>query len=418
MSNANISIPHSTYRIPNCRMSNAQSDVAVVGGGIVGCATALALAQAGRRVTVLEAEDRVAAHQSGHNSGVLHSGLYYRAGSLRARLCREGLAAMVRFCEEEGVPVRRSGKVVVATAPAELPALDRLEERGRANGLVGLTRLEGAALREHEPHVQGVAGLWVPETGFVDYAVVTRAIARRAEGLGVVVRTGARVTARRGGVPQVVETSAGPIEARFVVTCGGLQADRLARLWGVDPGAAIVPFRGEYYELRADRRDLVCSAIYPVPDPELPFLGVHFTRRINDQVDAGPNAVLAWARHGYRRSDVSVGDLAEAFGYAGFWRMVGRQWRVGLDELARSYSKQRFARALARLVPEVGEADLEPAGSGVRAQALDAQGRLLDDFHIVEGPGSLHVINAPSPAATASLAIGKEIAARVERRLA
>ena len=398
-------------------MTNAQFEVAVVGGGIVGCATALALAQGGRRVTVLEAEEHLAAHQSGHNSGVMHSGLYYRPGTLRARLCREGLALLVRFCEEEGIPFRRSGKVVVATAPAEVPALDRLEERGRANGLAGLTRVEGPALREHEPHVQGVAGLWVPETGVVDYAVVTRAVARRAEALGAVVRTGARVSGRRAGSPQVVETTAGPVAAAFVVTCGGLQADRLARLWGVDAGAAIVPFRGEYYELRADRRTLVRSAIYPVPNPALPFLGVHFTRRITDQVDAGPNAVLAWSRHGYRRSDVSFPDLAAAFGYRGFWKMAARQWRVGLDELARSYSKARFARALARLVPEVREDDLEPAGAGVRAQALDAEGRLLDDFHIVEGPGSLHVINAPSPAATASLAIGKEIAVRVEKRL-
>lgn len=394
-------------------------DVAVVGGGIVGCATALALSEAGRSVALLEAEDRLAAHQSGHNSGVMHSGLYYRPGTLRARTCREGLAAMVRFCEEEGIPFRRSGKVVVATTQAEVRALDRLEERGKANGLTGVTWLEGDAVREHEPAVRALAGLWVPETGVVDYAGVTRAMARRAQRRGVTVRTGARMLAfRRDNGAHVAETTAGPVRARMVVTCGGLQADRLARLCGVDPQVAIVPFRGEYYELKPERRDLVKSAIYPVPNPALPFLGVHFTRRINDQVDAGPNAVLAWARHGYSRRDVNLTDLAEAMGYAGFWRMALRQWRVGISELLRSYSKTLFARALARLVPDVTAHDLVFAGSGVRAQALDSQGRLLDDFHIVEGTGSLHVVNAPSPAATASLAIGKEVARRVEQRLA
>jgi L-2-hydroxyglutarate oxidase len=396
-----------------------QVDVVVIGGGIVGCATALALSQFGRRVAVVEAESRVAAHQSGHNSGVMHSGLYYRPGTLRARLCREGLAALAQFCDEEGIPYRRSGKVVVATSVAELPALARLEERGRANGLSGLTRLEGGALQEHEPAVRGVAGLWVPETGVVDYGGVTAAMARRLQSRGATVTTGARMTAvRRDNGAQVVETTGGALRGRIVVTCGGLQADRLARLCGVDPGVAIVPFRGEYYELTPERRSLVRSAIYPVPDPALPFLGVHFTRRINDQVDAGPNAVLAWSRAGYTRSDVRLADLAEAFGFPGFWRMVLRQWRTGVTELVRSYSRTLFARALARLVPEVQPEDIVPAGSGVRAQALDREGRLLDDFHIVEGEGSLHVINAPSPAATASLAIGREVAARVERRLA
>lgn len=400
-------------------MSESQTvDVVVVGGGIVGCATALALAAAGRRVRVLEAEDRLAAHQSGHNSGVMHSGLYYRPGSLRARLCREGLASMARFCEEEGIAHRRSGKVVVATSASEIPALDRLEERGRANGLAGLVRLDAGGLKEHEPAVQGVAGLWVPETGVVDYAVVTRAMGKRLQTLRGTVTTGARMTAlKREQGAQVVETTAGPVRGKIVVTCGGLEADRLARLCGVEPGIAIVPFRGEYYELKPERRALVNSAIYPVPNPALPFLGVHFTRRINDQVDAGPNAVLAWSRTGYTRRDLNLGDLAEALTYGGFWRMALRQWRVGLGEMARSYSTSLFARALARLVPGVRAEDLVPAGSGVRAQALDRQGNLLDDFHIVEGEGSLHVLNAPSPAATASLAIGKEIAARVEKRL-
>lgn len=283
---------------------------------------------------------------------------------------------------------------------------------------MGLERIDAGGLREHEPAVRGLAGLWVPETGFVDYGVVTRALARRAEMWGATVTTGARMTAlRQDNGAQMVESTGGAVRARLVVTCGGLQADRLARLCGVDPQVAIVPFRGEYYELKPERRGLVRSAIYPVPDPALPFLGVHFTRRVNDQVDAGPNAVLAWSRTGYTRSDVRLGDLAEALGYAGLWRMALREWRAGVMELARSYSKTLFARALARLVPEVTEGDLVPAGSGVRAQALDRQGRLLDDFHIVEGAGSLHVINAPSPAATASIAIGNEVAKRVAGRL-
>jgi (S)-2-hydroxyglutarate dehydrogenase len=391
-------------------------DVVVIGGGIVGCATALALAPE-RRVMVLEAEDRVAPHQSGHNSGVIHSGLYYHPDSLKARTCRAGREAMYRFCEEEGIPHRRSGKVVVATSAEELPALARLEARGRANGLA-LTRLEGGALREREPAVAGVAGLWVPETGVVDFGKVTLGIARRAERLGVQVRTGARVLgSRMDGGSRVIETASGAVRARVVVTCAGLQADRVARLFGDDPGVTIVPFRGEYYALRPERRDLVQSAIYPVPNPALPFLGAHFTRRIGGDVDAGPNAVLAWARHGYSRWNVSGRDLAETLTSGGFWRMAVAQWRAGFAELGRSYSKRLFVRALRRLVPQVDAADLVPAGSGVRAQAVNASGQLVDDFHIVEGKRTVHVLNAPSPAATASLAIGMEIATRVTRQL-
>jgi L-2-hydroxyglutarate oxidase len=393
----------------------------VIGGGIVGLATAVALSESragGPSVTVLEAEQRVAAHQSGHNSGVIHSGLYYRPGTLKARLCREGGEALYRFCEAEGIPHRRSGKLVVAARESELPMLATLEERGRANGLQGLRRLAGAELREREPAVAGLAGLWVPEAGVVDFAAVTTALARSLERRGGKVVTGARVfQVKRGAAEVVVESSAGPHRARLVINCAGLQADRVARLCGVQPDVLIVPFRGEYYHLVPERRDLVSNAIYPVPDPALPFLGVHLTRSVGGEVHAGPNAVLAWARHGYRRRDVSLRDLGGTLIYPGFWRMAARHWRAGVAEMARSFSKAAFLRALRRLVPALQAEDLVPGASGVRAQAVDRAGRLVDDFHILETPGAVHVLNAPSPAATASLAIGRAVAARALQQL-
>ncbi len=397
-----------------------RSPIVVVGGGIVGLATAYALVQDERRaVLVLEAEDRLAAHQSGHNSGVIHSGLYYRPGSLKARMCREGREALYRFCDAARIPYRRSGKLVVATRQAELPALARLEERGRANGLQDLRRLAAAELEEVEPAARGgVAGLWVPETGVVDFARVVEALAAQVRHGGGEVLTGARVRKiRRDGAGLMIESAAGEFRAALLVNCAGLQADRIARLAGAEPGVSIVPFRGEYYELVPARRTLVRAAIYPVPDPALPFLGVHFTRTITDRVEAGPNAVLAWARDGYRRWDVSWRDIAGTLSYGGFWRMARAHWRTGVAELGRSYSKRLFLRALRRLVPEIRTEDLVPAGSGVRAQAVDATGRLLDDFHIVETPGAIHVLNAPSPAATASLAIGREVASLARRQL-
>lgn len=395
------------------------SEIVVVGGGIVGLATAYALVQRhSRSVLVLEAEARLAAHQSGHNSGVIHSGLYYRPGSLKARTCREGREALYRYCDAAGIPYRRLGKLVVATRQAELPALARLEERGRANGLHALRSLDAVELKEVEPAVTGVAGLWVPETGVVDFAQVAAALADRVQLDGGAVLTGARVREiRRDGDGLMIGTTRGDFHAALLVNCAGLQADRMARLAGADPGVVIVPFRGEYYELAPERRALVRAVIYPVPDPALPFLGVHFTRTVADRVAAGPNAVLAWAREGYRRRDVSWRDLAGTLSYGGFWKMARAHWRIGLAELGRSYSKRLFLRALRRLVPEVRAADLVPAGSGVRAQAVDATGRLLDDFHIVETPTAIHVLNAPSPAATACLAIGAEVAGRALRRL-
>ena len=401
------------------RGDTATYDVAVVGGGIVGVSTAMTLAAQGRRVIVLEGESRLAPHQSSHNSGVIHAGLYYRPGSLKAQLCAEGRSEMYRFCEMESIPHRRCGKLVVATREHEIPALDELERRGRANGLTGLKRLSRGQLREYEPEVAGVAGLWVAETGVVDYAEVTAAYARKATACGANIVLGARVHAIvESGSALHVETGAGTFGVRYLVNCAGLQSDRVARLAGADPGVRIVPFRGEYLDLRPERTNLVRGLIYPVPDPSLPFLGVHLSRTVHDHVHAGPNAVFAFARHGYRRSIVSPRDLADALAYGGFWRMARKHWRSGVAELRRSFSRKLFVRSMQELVPAITEADVVGGGSGVRAQAIDPSGRLVDDFHIVRSPRALHVLNAPSPAATASLAIGRTIAARVQEHLA
>jgi L-2-hydroxyglutarate oxidase len=395
-------------------------DVAVIGGGIVGTATALALTTEQRlSVIVLEAEDALAAHQSGHNSGVIHSGLYYRPGSLKARDCRDGAQALYQFCAEHGITHRRCGKLVVATSKQELPALDELERRGFANGLTRLERLGPEGIRAHEPHAAGIAGLFVPETGIVDFRQVTEAFARVVHGSGGTIRTRARlVGVRRDGVDLVLQTTAGEIRCGHLVNCAGLQSDRVARLCGVDPGVRILPFRGEYYELVPERRGLVRALLYPVPDPRFPFLGVHFTRTIHDSVEAGPNAVLALRREGYRRFSLSPRDLWQMACYAGTWRMAARYWRTGFGELYRSLSKAAFVRALQRLLPDVRPQDLRRGGSGVRAQAVTPSGALLDDFHIVQAERMVHVVNAPSPAATASISIGRTIAAMVIAQLA
>jgi L-2-hydroxyglutarate oxidase len=399
------------YRSSQSREMGANSDGAVViGGGIVGLATALAMAERGLPPIVLEAEDRLAAHQTGHNSGVIHSGLYYKPGSVKARTCRAGLEAMYRFCAEEGIPHRRCGKLVVAVREEEIPRLATLEDRGRANG-VTLSRLGPEEIREREPEVVGVAGLWVEETGVVDYSLVTEAMGRRLTRLGGEVRTSHRVLAiRRMGGTLFLETTGGELRTSRMVNCAGLQSDRVARLAGVEPGLHIIPFRGEYYIIRAERAGLVRGLIYPVPDPALPFLGVHFTRGIDDVVEAGPNAVLALKREGYTWGDVSVRDVMDWASFPGFWRMAGSQWRSGAVEIARSLSRARFLESLRILLPALNDGDIERGGSGVRAQAVSPDGRLVDDFHIQTAPGMVHVLNAPSPAATASLAIGREVA--------
>jgi L-2-hydroxyglutarate oxidase len=394
-------------------------DALVVGGGVVGLATALAIlaSRPGASVVVLEKEGRLAAHQTGHNSGVIHAGLYYKPGSLKARTCARGRALLETFCAEHGVPFDRCGKVVVATSPDEVPRLEELERRGRANGLAGIRRIGIDELREREPHAAGVAALFVAETGIVDYRAVTEAYALEIARRGGRVKTNARVIdVRRTSSPPggrvVVQSTAGDFEARVLVGCAGLASDRVAKMAGVDVDVAIVPFRGEYWTLRPGREHLVRSLIYPVPDPSFPFLGVHFTRRIDSSIEAGPNAVLALAREGYTRTSFDAGDAWDVARWPGFWRMARRHWRAGFAEQWRSWSKAAFARACARLVPEVTPDDLSPGGAGVRAQALDRQGMLVDDFAIAEAERMVHVLNAPSPAATASLAIGEEIAAR------
>jgi L-2-hydroxyglutarate oxidase len=393
----------------------APYDVAVVGGGIVGLATARALliARPGRRVVVLEKEDDVARHQTGRNSGVIHSGLYYRPGSAKARLCRAGSRSIVEYARNRGVAHEITGKLVVATSTDELPGLAALEERGRANGL-HVRRLDPAQAAELEPHLSCVAALHVPETGVIDFVGVAHALAADVRAAGGEVRTGCRVTASVAvrGVHRLA-TTGGDVRARVLVNCAGLQSDLVARAAGAEPPARIIPFRGEYYELRPDARHLVRGLVYPVPDPAFPFLGVHLTRGIDGSVHAGPNAVLALAREGYRWRDVRPGELLDTLRSPAFRHLARRHARQGLTEVVRSLSRRRFLASLQRLVPELTDEDLVPAPSGVRAQAVRPDGGLVDDFLIVERPGELHVLNAPSPAATSSLEIGAEIARRL-----
>ncbi len=387
-------------------------DMTIVGAGIVGLATAMRLKQQrpGLRVAVIEKETAVGRHQTGHNSGVIHSGIYYRPGSLKARLCVSGARELVAFCAEHGVPHEICGKVVVATAEEEMPLLVELHRRGTANGVPGMRLLGADEVREIEPHVSCMRGMAVPTTGIVDFSAVAEAYRRVLEELGGAVLVGRQligVLGRPGAL--VLETNRGEIETRGLINCAGLHSDRVARLCGLDPGCRIVPFRGEYYQIRKDRAGLVKSLIYPVPDPRFPFLGVHFTRMIDGKVEAGPNAVLAYAREGYSKAVVSGREMAEIVSYLGFWRLALRYWKPGFHEMARSYSKHLFVRALQRLIPEIEAGDLAPGGAGVRAQALAADGRLLDDFHILRSQRTLHVLNAPSPAATSSLAIADHI---------
>ncbi len=393
-------------------------DVVVVGAGIVGLATAKALQDRDLAVTVVEKEPEVGTHQTGHNSGVLHSGLYYRPGSLKARLCVDGRRRMIEFCTDHDIPVDVSGKVVVAIRDSELPLLDELERRGRENGLAGLRRLDQSGLAEVEPHAVGLAALHVPEAGVVDFSLVARRLAAVLQAGGAEILTGRAVVRIRPGPGDVrVDTTAGPVTARAVVNCAGLHADRVARSAGVDPPVRIVPFRGDYYRLEPGADHLVRALIYPVPDPRFPFLGVHFTRRIDGTVEVGPNAVLAFGREHYRGTAPHLGDVADVFRYPGFWRIVRRYWRTGAAEMWRSASRHTYAAAARSLVPAVRARDLQRAGSGVRAQAVTPDGSLVDDFVVVETDGAVHVLNAPSPAATASLAIGDHVADLVTRRI-
>jgi (S)-2-hydroxyglutarate dehydrogenase len=389
-----------------------QCDVAIIGAGIVGLAAGLHLVRRvpGTKLLILDKENEVAAHQTGHNSGVIHSGLYYKPGSLKARLCVEGAAAMVRFCREYGVPHEVCGKIVIATDEREIPALNEVLRRGRANGLSGLRELDPEQIRAIEPFAAGVRGVHVPSTGITDFKLVAQKYADLIRQAGGEILTGygvERMATDAGGV--TIETAAGTIRARYAINCAGLHSDRLARMAGARLGLRIVPFRGEYYMVARARQHLVRGLIYPVADPRFPFLGVHFTRRVAGGLEAGPNAVFSFKREGYSRSSFSLRDSISAALFPGFWKMAARYWKSGLAEQYRSWSKRAFAAAARRLVPTLEEQDLEPGGAGVRAQALDSSGRLVDDFYFVYQQRILHVCNVPSPAATASLVVGREI---------
>lgn len=395
-----------------CGMSN-QYDIAIVGGGIVGLATAYTLSrQYDARVLLLEAEDEVAAHQTGNNSGVIHSGLYYKPGSLKAVNCTRGYSMLLDFSRAHGIRHEICGKIVVATREDELKSLQTLEERGAANGLAGVRRIGASEIRDIEPHSTGLAGLWVPQTGIIDFKDVANKMAELFTASGGALMKGHRVTGIKclpGDI--LVATAAGDeFRAGALINCAGLQSDRIARMAGVDPKVQIIPFRGEYYQLKRDSQRLVRNLIYPVPDPRFPFLGVHFTRLVHGGIECGPNAVLAFRREGYTRTSFSLRDSLGMAGYSGFWKMAGKYWKTGMGEFHRSFSKKAFVRALQRLLPELKEADLEPGGAGVRAQAVAPDGSLVDDFRIERAERMIHVLNAPSPAATSSLSIGDTIA--------
>ncbi len=394
-------------------------DVAIIGGGIVGLATGYQLTRRFPRcrLLILEKERELAQHQTGHNSGVLHSGVYYKPGSLKARNCRQGKAAMETFCREHGVAFDICGKVIVAVSENDLPALDRIFERGQANG-VQVSLLDRAGLAELEPHAQGIRAIHVPEAGIVDFPGVCRSLAEELRKAQAQIVTSARVTAMHRDTGRVrLVTAAGEFSAAQVINCAGLQCDRVTAMSGQRPAAKIVPFRGEYFELKPEARHLCRNLIYPTPDPAFPFLGVHFTRMIEGGVECGPNAVLAWAREGYRKTDVNLRDLAESLTYPGFLRLAAKYWRTGMGEMWRSLSKRAFVRALQRLVPEIRVEHLITAPAGVRAQALLRDGSMVDDFLIQDHDRVINVENAPTPAATATLEIGRAIVDLVAPRL-
>lgn len=390
---------------------------AVVGGGIIGLATAykLLLARPDSAVTVLEKESEVGRHQSGNNSGVLHAGLYYKPDSFKARLAVSGIRQMTAFCKENDIPHELCGKIVIAVGEDEIPRLRDLMERGRRNGLEGLEWIGPERIREIEPHAAGIAGIRVPEEGIVDYTRVCSTLANKIKRLGGQIRTNTKVQAlRRTERDWVVETNAGDFAANILVNCAGLHCDRIAALAGERPNVRIIPFRGEYYSLGQNRDFLVRNLIYPVPDPAFPFLGVHFTRLIGGGIEAGPNAMMAFAREGYRRIAINLRDAADALAYPGLWRFLARHRGMCRDELRQTLSRNSFCQALRKLVPAVNPDDLVRSGAGVRAQAVLPNGDLASDFLFVSGPAALHVLNAPSPGATASLAIGDEIVRRLE----
>jgi L-2-hydroxyglutarate oxidase len=395
-----------------------QYEITIIGGGIVGTAIALSiLNKKPVKLLLLEAESYLAAHQTGNNSGVIHSGLYYKPGSLKALNCTKGREMMYTFCEEHNIPFDRCGKIVVATNKEEIPALNMLEERGKANGLSGFRRISSGQIKEYEPYANGIDGLFVPQTGIVDYVAVTNKYAELIKSQGGEIKTDSRITSVVGDKTDIVLlTNNEEYKTKFVVNCAGLYSDRVAKLCGVDPKLQIIPFRGEYYKIRKEGEYLVKNLIYPVPDPQFPFLGVHFTRMIKGGIEAGPNAVLAFKREGYKKTDFSVRDIIEMKLYPGFWKMAAKYYKMGFEEFRRSFSKDLFLKSLQKLIPDIQYEDIELGGAGVRAQALESTGKLVDDFRIVEAERMIHVLNAPSPAATASLSIGETIAEMVIKK--
>jgi L-2-hydroxyglutarate oxidase len=397
-----------------------QHDVIIVGGGIVGLATGLKLLQnqPALKIVVIEKENEVAHHQTGNNSGVIHSGLYYKPGSLKAKNCIHGYNLLIDFCKENEIPFELCGKIVVATEEHELPLLRNLYDRGHQNGLKDFKMLSAAELKEYEPHVTGLAGFFVPQTGIVDYKIVAEKYAELIRKKGGAVMLGEKVLAVRTEASGVhVETSKSTYSSKILINCAGLYSDKIARLTSDHVDVKIIPFRGEYYKLKKEKESLVRNLIYPVPDPNFPFLGVHFTRMMKGGVEAGPNAVLAFSREGYRKSDINVKELAESLAWPGFQKVAKKYWRTGLGEMYRSFSKPAFTKALQKLIPEIQESDLVEGGAGVRAQACDRTGGLVDDFLIIEETRAVNVCNAPSPAATSSLSIGETVAGLALKKL-
>ena len=394
-------------------MESSQYDIVIIGGGILGLSTAMQLLERSPqwRVAVVEKEEELATHQTGHNSGVMHSGIYYRPGSRKAQFCVAGLNNMIKFCEENEIEFQQCGKVIVALHESELGRLQDLYERGTANGVRDLEIVGPERLKEIEPHTAGVRALWAPHTGILDFTKVAAAFANKFQQAGGDIFTGAavkKITRSTGSV--ALETTKGTLQAKYLINCAGLYADKVASMTGENIGVRIIPFRGEYYTLRQESHHLVSGLIYPVPDPQFPFLGVHFTRNIKGHVEAGPNAVMALRREGYRKRDFSLGDSLGNLAYPGFWKMALKYWKIGMGEVYRSYSRRVFLRDLQRLLPEIQNSDLASGGSGVRAQAVAKDGSLLDDFSIIQSGDAIHVLNAPSPGATSSLAIGEHIA--------
>jgi len=394
-------------------------DVVIVGGGIVGLATGLKISikNPKLKLLVLEKESELSAHQTGNNSGVIHSGIYYTPGSLKAKNCTEGYQQLIQYCQEHDIKYELYGKVIVATRKEELPKLETLFERGQQNGLRGLRKLEKDEIKEIEPHVIGLKGIWVPQTGIIDFKEVAQSYGASIEQNGQRIQLGEKVIGiKKNERHSVVETEKGAYSTRVIVNCAGLYSDKIALINQKNLNVRIIPFRGEYYKLAEDKKYLVKNLIYPVPDPSFPFLGVHFTRMIHGGVEAGPNAVLAFAREGYKKSKINIPELMEVLTWPGFVKVAQKYWQTGMGEMVRSYSKTAFTHALQKLIPEIEKKDLVSGGAGVRAQACDRDGGLLDDFLIIEQDHAVHVLNAPSPAATSSLAIGDTVSNRVLKR--